>query len=115
MNRINDIANANNPKDLYYAVGRYSSFRVRLPHLIAVLCPQIIQAYEGAGAYYTLENLIRFHGVSIEGADDSLKAISNAAYEYAANGEGYKMMGMLKAALRYNNINPQEKMREWRK
>lgn len=114
VNKINDIANANNPKDLYCAVSRYNGFRVRLPHLIAVLCPQFIQAYEGAGAYYTLENLIRFHGVSIEGADDSLKAISNAAYEYAAEGDGYKMMGMLKAALRYNNINPQEKMKEWR-
>ena len=115
MDAINNIVRAFTPWGLYTAVREYNKLRVRLPHLIAVLCPQFIQAYEGAGAYYTLENLIRFHGVSIEGADDSLKAISNAAHEYAANGEGYKMMGMLKAALRYNNINPQEKMREWRK
>lgn len=109
------ITRAETPGALYKAVSEYNKLRVRLPHLVAKLFSGFIQAYEGAGAYYTIENLIRFHGVTVNGADDSLKAIADAAREYAASGEGYKMMGMLKAALRYNNINPQEKMREWRK
>ncbi len=72
------------------------------------------EGYKGAGAYFTLRNLIMFHGCvwrGCTGQDDSLRKLD----EYAVNCEGYEMLGALKVVIRDNNIDIQKKMAEWKK
>lgn len=72
-------------------------------------------AYKGAGAYYTLKNLIMFHGCTFPGKnrEESLKDLKKMLDdEYL---KGYQLLGMLKKFLDDNNINIKAKQAEWRK
>lgn len=78
-------------------------------------------AYKGAGAYYTMSNLIQFHDCRIitkEGKvlseDDSLEYIRQASTVHCT-GEGWCMMGILKKLLKDNGIDIKKKIAEWRK
>ncbi|MFK2337385.1 hypothetical protein ACIXNI_23440 [Bacteroides fragilis] len=80
-----------------------------------------MDAYKGAGAFFTMQNLIRFHGCTA--IDDSgrrldkyqsLAFLSAKAEEYK-NGEGWRLLAVLKKMLADNNINIKKKMAAWRK
>lgn len=73
-------------------------------------CSEWVDAYKGCGAYYTLQNLIRFHGLKLH-TEDSLEDL---AMKFR-NGEGYKLLGLLKDELERNNIDVNRKIAEWRK
>lgn len=72
-------------------------------------------AYKGAGAYYTLKNLILFHDCTFP------KMTQEASIAYLNNlvapkdFEGYKLFGVLKDFLAVNNINIEAMRAEWRK
>lgn len=77
--------------------------------------------YKGAGAFFTMQNLIRFHGctaVNDRGRRldkyQSLAFLSAKAEEYK-NGEGWRLLAVLKKMLADNNINIKKKMAAWRK
>jgi hypothetical protein len=80
-----------------------------------------VDAYKGSGAYFTLQNMIRFHncfiyddhGVKLN-KDMSLAFIRGKAIEYH-DGDGWRMIGVLKKCLENNNIDIREKMAEWRR
>lgn len=79
-------------------------------------------AYKGAGGYFTMENLIRFHKCRLTNnvgqrldEYDSLKALDEYAAEASLNDEGYKMLGMLKALLKSEKIDIKKKIASWRK
>lgn len=82
--------------------------------------PAWVDAYKGAGAFFTLQNLIRFHGCTLED-DGGVRLSKDASYAYlqaknmAYKGEGWRMIGLLRKALDDNNIDIKKKMAEWRK
>ena len=114
------IRYAKNAAQLYNAVKTFDDLRVRLPHET----PQYkawVDAYKGAGAFFTMQNLIRFHGCLV--IDDkgtqldknrSLIYLSLQADRYK-NSEGWRMLAMLKKMLDDNGIDVARKMKEWRK
>ena len=74
-------------------------------------CEAWRQAYAGTGAFYTLDNMIKFHGCHIwtdngECLDmyASLDYVRDAAREYAAKGEGWRMLAMLRKCIADNNF-----------
>ena len=81
--------------------------------------PGWIDAYKAMGAYYTLENLIRFHGckVRINGEflsrDKSLEYIRQRVDE-CVDGDGWKLVGLMKEVIEDNHISVLGKMKEWR-
>lgn len=115
----NLIKYAQNSAQLYDAVSKFNFQRIRLSHDT----PQSktwMDAYKGAGAYFTMQNLIRFHGCLI--TDDkgrrlnkkqSLDFITLKATLY--KDEGWRMLAALKKMLKDNNIDIKKKMAEWRK
>lgn len=70
-------------------------------------------AYKGAGAFFTLKNLILFHDCVFPQMDQEA---SMAYLNYLVNSkdfEGYKLFGVLKEFLTSNNIDIEAKQREW--
>lgn len=68
-----------------------------------------IDAYKGNGAYYTLKNLVRFHGCFI---DDNGNKLTGPAANYYLNlmlddyeGEGWRMFALMKKVIEDNNFN----------
>lgn len=94
--------------------------RIRMPHNT----PQSkawIDAFKGSGAYFTMQNLIRFHNCTVINEAgkrlskcQSLAFISAKAEEYK-DGEGWRLLAVLKKMLSDNNIDIKKKMAEWRK
>lgn len=82
--------------------------------------PAWVDAYKGAGAFFTLQNLIRFHGCTLVD-DGGVRLSKDESYAYlqaknmAYKGEGWRMIGLLRKALDDNNIDIKKKMAEWRK
>lgn len=115
----NLIKYAPNATQLYDAVCRFNSQRIKLKRTT----PQSktwMDAYKGAGAYFTMQNLIRFHGCLITddkgrrlNKNQSLDFITLKATLY--KGEGWRLLAVLKKMLRDNDIDIKKKMAEWRK
>lgn len=115
-----EIFCANNPVRLYNAVREFYG-------LIAKRTCDFKQfagwkdAYKGAGAYFTMQNLLRFHGCKFP-RDNSfyqrnvsgLAMLEQAAETYA-DGEGWRLFGLMKQMIEENGINIAGKMQEWAK
>lgn len=78
-------------------------------------------AYKGAGGYFTMRNLIMFHGCVMSDTfgcalskSDSLEKLEKMAEQYK-DSKGWCMFGAMKELIAKNNINIYEKMAEWRK
>lgn len=117
---IAHIKQARNVTQLYNAAKKFNDMRLKMPHDT----PQSktwVDAYKGAGAYYTMQNLIRFH--NCKAIDDTNKrldkyqslAFITAKAEMYRNGEGWRLLAVLKKMLTDNNIDISKKMAEWRK
>lgn len=113
------ILDARTPEQLYKAVMLFNQSRVKLPH-DTNQHKGWVDAYKGSGAFFTLQNMIRFHGCILRGKngrmlskDKSLEYLDNYAEECGKNGEGYKMLGMLRQALKDNRIDINTKFKEW--
>ena len=75
-----------------------------------------INAYKGSGSYYTMRNLIMFHGARFKGAptqEKSLLLVEENAKEHIY--EGWRMLGVLKQLIADSGISVEGKIREWRK
>lgn len=83
------------------------------------ISPAFKDAYKGAGAYFTMKNLILFHKASFKngciklGQKKSMAMLENKANEY--QNEGWRLFGVMKQLIEDNNINIVKKMREWKK
>ena len=103
----------------------------------AKLCESWLSAYKGAGAYYTLMGLIKFHDCRVykhngnrycwSGSsgherldlDDSIEAVNNKVAQILGNrnyyfgyADWYLLYGMLKEVIRDNNFNFRKRMKE---
>ena len=114
------IRQAKNAAQLYNAAKNFNDLRIKM----SSNTPQSkawIDAYKGSGAYFTMQNLIRFHGcVAYDDGENrldktqSLDFIRIKAMMYA-NGEGWRLLAVLKKMLNDNNIDIKKKMAAWRK
>ena len=78
-----------------------------------------INAYKGSGSYYTMRNLIMFHGARFwkngrkMSEANSLKELESKAKLY--DEQGWRMLGVLKQLILNNDIDIQGKINEWHK
>lgn len=78
---------------------------------------EFIEAYKANGAYYTMQNMIQFHGcrVHLDGRVldqyESMDYLNNKLDEICPMEEGYKLHGMMKQLIRDNNFDFYERMR----
>lgn len=114
------IRTAHTASKLYDAVVNFWNLRVKMPWETPQ-CSVWIDAYKGSGAYFTLQNMIRFHHCFVIDdcgrklyKDNALQFIQGKAITYC-NGEGWRMMGVLKKCLQDNDINLEQKIASWRK
>lgn len=75
------------------------------------LCEEWIRAYQGAGAYYTLRNLIKFHNISLKTDKESYKGkpvteqvkaldkITRQCFEHQVMPQSYVLQAILKKSL----------------
>ena len=77
-------------------------------------------AYKGAGAYFTMQNLLRFHSCTFPKDNDfykrgrsGLDCLEDAAKSYA-DGEGWRLFGLMKQTIMSNHIDIEAKRKEWR-
>lgn len=80
-----------------------------------------IDSYKGVGAYFTMKNLILFHGARFyndEGEPltqkESMTLLKEKMLEYSIS-EGWRLFGMMKKLIADNGINIEKKIAEWRK
>jgi len=120
MMAIRRITITKNASQLYHATKSFNDMRLKMPSHT----PQSnvwIDAYKGAGAYFTMQNLVRFHNcMAIDDAGNCLDksrslAFISAKAEIYKHGEGWRLLAVLKKLLEDNNINVRKKMMEWRK
>lgn len=76
-----------------------------------------IDAYKGAGAFYTMKNLILFHGCQFRergkfiGKERSMKLLE----KYSIALKGWELLGVMKELIKENGISIEKKIAEWRK
>lgn len=121
-NAANEIHRAGSMSDLYRAVCRFAKLvKCTYSPWQFPMAQAFKNAYKGAGGYFTMRNLIMFHGCVIRTSngrftysqDDSLAVLDRWADEYA--NDGWKMFGAMKELIANNNINIEQKIAEWRK
>lgn len=114
------IKQAKNATQLYNTTKQFNEMRINMPWDT----PQSkawIDAYKGSGAFFTMQNLIRFHNcVAIDDAGKRLDKFQSLAFlsvkaEMYKNGEGWRLLAVLKKMLSDNNIDIKKKKAEWRK
>lgn len=82
-------------------------------------------AYKGWGAWFTMQNLILFHGCRIHvhsaggkvypyNEAGSIKVINDAALAYGWCDQGWKLLGMLKELIEDNHLDIKAMQKEWR-
>lgn len=114
------IKQAKNATQLYNAAKNFNDKRIKMPSG-TTQSQAWIDAYKGSGAFFTMQNLIRFHNcVAYDDGGNrldklqSLDFIRIKAMMYA-NGEGWRLLAVLKKMLADNNIDIRKKMAAWRK
>lgn len=113
-----DIKNAKTIQQLLDATVRFNNLRIK--SFKPTQSQVWLDAYKGSGAYYTLENMIRFHGCCVFDDNNtkldknmSLWFLKTKAMEYA--GEGWRVLGLLRKVLKDNDVDINKKISEWRK
>lgn len=121
-NPLRDLANKMGAvptyKELYDAVREFNKNRKHLAW-DTKQADAFITAYKGSGSYYTMRNLIMFHGARFMkngrkmSETNSLKELESKAKIY--DEEGWRMLGVLKQLIKESNIDIQGKILEWKK
>ena len=117
---VHKIQHAENTYELWHSVQEFNKRRIKM-HWDIPQNAAWLDAYKGSGAFFTMQNMIRFHNCVI--IDDNGKTLSkNASLAFLnkkaklyENREGWRLIGMLKKMLDDNNIDVVAKMKEWRK
>ena len=117
-NLARKMYDSNTYKEVYDAVHEFNKKRKHLAW-DTKQADAFITAYKGSGSYYTMRNLIMFHGARFMkngrkmSETDSLKELESKANLY--DEEGWRMLGVLKQLIKDNNISVQGKILEWKK
>lgn len=96
---------------LYFAPSHH---KPNTPYFEAKQCAAWVDAYKGYGAYFSMQNLILFHGCTFEGRtkEESIQYLNECIVD---NEKGYWMLGALRNMLKTNNFDIAGKREEWRR
>lgn len=110
---INVIKSAKTANVLYNAVIAFNRLRhnLRWQHKQA---KAFVDAYKGAGAYFTMKNLILFHGARFNGRPTEQGSILHMA-TLASELEGWELLGAMKQLIKDSGISIEKKIAEWKK
>ncbi len=106
------------PKKLYVAFDMFNKKRVRL---CWTTCFSAVwaDAYKGAGAFSTMQNLILFHNCKFRdergrflSSAASINMLNKKAEEYSH--EGWRLFGLMKKLIEDNGVDINKKRAEWR-
>jgi hypothetical protein len=91
-----------------------SHHKPKTPYFEARQCAAWVDAYKGYGAYFSMQNLILFHGCTFEGRtkEESIQYLNECIVD---NEKGYWMLGALRNMLKVNNFDIAGKREEWRR
>jgi len=105
---INRLKYATNYNEMYKVVREFMRDMINLPYNTPK-SKAWIDAYKGEGAFYTLKNLVMFHGCGIMvdrkmvyGAA-AVSVLNKRLVEY--KGEGWRMFALMKKVIADNNFN----------
>lgn len=114
-NDIHRVNRARNYNELYKIVKTFMKKMVALPYKTPK-SKAWIDAYKGEGAFYTLKNLVMFHGCGIQvdghmvyGAA-AVSVLNKRLNEY--QGEGWRMFALMKKVVSDNNFDFKKRMAE---
>ena len=112
---INRVKYASNYNEMYRIVRSFMSDMIHLPYNTPK-SKTWIDAYKGEGAFYTLKNLVMFHGCGIKvdnrvvyGAA-AVSVLNKRLNEY--KGEGWRMFALMKKVIKDNNFDFYKRMNE---
>lgn len=115
-NLARKMYDSNTYKEVYDAVHEFNKKRKHLAWYTKQ-SDAFINAYKGSGSYYTMRNLIMFHGARFwkngrkMSEANSLKELESKAKLY--DEQGWRMLGVLKQLIIENDIDIQGKINEW--
>ena len=130
LNRIKESWGYSDYWIMYNAFQEFVSHMVKIDLYDAKLCKDWVSAYKGAGAYYTLMGLIKFHDCRVFkhigcrynctkvklDLDASIKVVEDKANEIGrycwGNPDWYLLYGMLKEVIEDNDFDFRKKMKE---
>jgi len=107
------IATASSPYLLYKAVCHFNRIRKAL-HWNTIQSKSFVDAYKGAGAYFTMKNLILFHGARFSGFPSEQQSVLRME-QLACNCEGWELLGAMKQLIADSGISIERKIAEWSK
>lgn len=118
---IFSVKHAKNYTEIYRALEKFMRNHIKLP-FDTPKSKVWIDAYKGAGAYYTMKNLVMFHDCTIytgprdkityrrfDGAE-AVRYLSTKLDEY--KGEGWRMFAMMKKLIEDNDFDFKTRMEE---
>ena len=117
LNRIRWIKSAPNYTIMYKELNEFMFKKnyIKLPY-DTPKSKVWIDAYKGAGAFYTLKNLVMFHGCVIIADNGVNYGVNSMAYLNikldAYKGEGWRMFALMKKVIADNNFDFRKKMNE---
>lgn len=114
---IGAVKCARNYAQIYAVLAKFLKDYIKLPHNTAK-SKVWIDAYKGEGAFYTLKNLVMFHGCKIEVSgrydigygNNAMAYLNGALDEY--KGEGWRMFALMKKVIEDNNFDFNARMAE---
>lgn len=112
---INRVKIARNYKEIYKFVKDFMNKMITVPYY-TTKSKDWVDAYKGEGAFYTLKNLIMFHGCGIMVGynmvygTEAVKVLNEKLYEY--KGEGWRMFALMKKVIADNNFDFRKRMSE---
>lgn len=116
VGKILSVQYAKSYNEIYNILCGFMRIMIKLPH-DTPKGKEWIDAYKGAGAFYTLKNLVMFHGCGIKvGNFDvrfgfaAVELLNAKAKEY--KGEGWRMFALMKKVIADNNFDFKARMAE---
>lgn len=113
---VNCIRKSNTYHTMYQRLQRFMRVMVKLPHETPK-SRMWVDAYKGAGAFYTLKNLIMHHGCVIHtdrnkkmNQSESMAYLNQKLIEY--QDDGWRMFALMKKVIVDNNFNFTKRMNE---
>lgn len=113
--KIREIGRAGSYTQMYNLMTWFMGDMVKLPYNTPK-SKAWIDAYKGEGAYYTLKNLVMFHGCAIEYKYETYRreaAMQELKYKlYDYKGEGWRMFALMKKVIEDNRFDFNKRMGE---
>ena len=114
--RVSGLKYASNYNEIYRVVKYFMDEMISLPY-DTPKSRAWIDAYKGEGAFYTLKNLVMFHGcgIKVDKFDvrygmGAVAFLNEKLNEY--KGEGWRMFALMKKVIADNNFDFESRMRE---